>query len=108
MIQGAQLIGGAWRGVKPGFAAVNPRTGQIIAPEFGEAGAEEVAAAMAAATEAFDYLRAARTDWAAGLLERMAEEIGKLGEELIDRAHEETALPGARLVSERGRTVNQL
>jgi alpha-ketoglutaric semialdehyde dehydrogenase len=108
MIQGAQLIGGAWRGVKPGFAAVNPRSGQIIAPEFGEAGAEEVSAAMAAATEAFDYLRAARADWAAGLLERIAEEIGKFGEELIDRAHEETALPKARLVSERGRTVSQL
>jgi alpha-ketoglutaric semialdehyde dehydrogenase len=38
----------------------------------------------------------------------VAEEIMALGQPLLERCAEETALPGPRLVSERGRTVNQL
>lgn len=42
------------------------------------------------------------------LLERIAEEIEALGEELIELAGRETHLPPARLASERGRTTGQL
>ena len=108
MIQGAHLIDGTWRLGRPIFPAVNPRTGQIIPPEFAQAGADEVSAAMAAAAAAFDALRPERPDWPAFLLEKIAEQIANLGDELLDRANQETALPNPRLISERGRTVNQL
>src|SRR5205085_3630948 len=39
---------------------------------------------------------------------KIAEEIMVLGDELITRAHAETALAEARLTGERARTVNQL
>lgn len=44
----------------------------------------------------------------AEFLERIADGIAALGDELIQRAHEETGLPEARLEGERGRTINQL
>ena len=44
----------------------------------------------------------------AAFLERIADEIAALGDELINRAHLETGLPPARLTGERARTMNQL
>jgi alpha-ketoglutaric semialdehyde dehydrogenase len=44
----------------------------------------------------------------AHFLERIAEEIKALGDELIETCSRETALPKARLEGERDRTVNQL
>jgi len=44
----------------------------------------------------------------AELLEKIAEEILALGDELLQLASRETALPVARLTGERGRTMNQL
>jgi len=42
------------------------------------------------------------------LLRTIAEEIERLGDELLETAHWESNLPLARLTGERGRTVNQL
>ena len=42
------------------------------------------------------------------LLEKIAEGIEALGDELLERTHQETALPMARLQGERGRTCGQL
>ena len=44
----------------------------------------------------------------AEFLERIADEIQGLGDELIQRANAETALPEARLTGERARTIGQL
>ena len=44
----------------------------------------------------------------AEFLETIAEEIMELGDVLLEKTHEETALPMARLTGERGRTCTQL
>ena len=108
-ITGDNLIGGepATSGGAT-FRAVNPATGTELEPKFREAdeavvdralrGAEIVAAAYASTSPA------AR----ARFLRAIADEIEALGPDLTDRAHQETALPAARLESERGRTTGQL
>ena len=44
----------------------------------------------------------------AAFLEKIADEIMALGDELLQRAHVESGLPIDRLTGERGRTVGQL
>ena len=88
--------------------AVNPATGEEMEPDFIHAIEAEVQRAAERAEKAqVDMLRInplAR----ARLLRRIAEEITALGDSLIERCRLETALPEARLISERARTVNQL
>ena len=62
----------------------------------------------ALAEAAFDPYRAASLDQRAAFLDTIAEEILALGDELLERAGAETALPRPRLEGERGRTVGQL
>lgn len=88
--------------------AVAPATGERIGPAFGGATAEDVADACAAAASAFRPFRAAGLERRAAFLEAIAEEIEALGDALIERAVLETALPPARILGERGRTVGQL
>lgn len=88
--------------------AVAPATGERIGPAFGGATAEDVADACAAAATAFRPYRAAGLERRAAFLEAIAEEIEALGDTLIERAVLETALPPARILGERGRTVGQL
>lgn len=90
------------------FRAINPVDGKTLPPDFFVSTEREVAAACEAAD-------AAAWGWAwepferrALLLEAIAFEIEGLGDELIERAHAETALPIARLQGERGRTCGQL
>ena len=89
------------------FQAVNPSTSELLEPVFHEAGAAEVDAAMQAADAAFDALRNAPVETRAQLLEALAENIQALGDELLHRAHAETALPMARLQGERARAIGQ-
>ncbi len=56
----------------------------------------------------FDTYRATTPEQRARFLESIAEGIEALGDELVQRAHAETALPIARLQGERGRTAGQL
>jgi NADP-dependent aldehyde dehydrogenase len=60
------------------------------------------------AEQAFEEYRKQPPEKVAGFLEQIAQEIDLLGDELIQRANAETALPEARLTGERLRTVNQL
>ncbi len=89
------------------FHAINPSTGKRIDPAFCEADADLANEALLAADGAFDALRTATPETRAQLLETLADEILALGDDLLQRAHEETALPLARLTGERGRTMNQ-
>lgn len=68
----------------------------------------DVERACMRAEAAFDPYRAAGLEQRAAFLETIAEEILALGDELLERAGTETALPRPRLEGERGRTVGQL
>jgi NADP-dependent aldehyde dehydrogenase len=109
---GRNLIEGRWIGAategEATFEAVNPATGEPIAPTFVEATADDVDAALSAARAAFLAARERDTRWPAELLEAIASQIEALGDELLERGEQETALPRARLTSERSRTCAQL
>ncbi len=108
MLDGASLIGG--EAVRGGdlFRAVDPSTGELIAPEFAGVGAAEVAQACALAAEAFDTYRETDPEARARFLETIADHIEAVGDALIERAMVESGLPRARLEGERGRTCGQL
>ncbi len=96
---------------KPGgktFHAVNPATGEALAPAFHEASADEVDRALHRSNHAFAVYRGQSGAERARLLETIATEIEALGDALLQRAHAETGLPLARLTGERGRTCGQL
>lgn len=91
------------------FRAVDPATGTALEPPFVDATAAEVDRAVAKAANAFPAFEAAGRESRARLLEAVAERLEGMGEALLARAEEETALPAAtRLAGERGRTCGQL
>lgn len=92
----------------PGFTAVNPVTGEVLAPEFRDATPSEVDAAMRLAALAHPGLESAGRALRGDLLDRAAAAIEALGETLLSRAATETGLPIARLEGERARTCSQL
>src|SRR5438093_1429859 len=89
------------------FHAVNPALGSRLEPGFLEATESEIGQALSLAEEAFAVYRQKSPEERARFLERIAGEIQDVGDGLLRRAAEETGLPEARLVSERGRTVGQ-
>src|SRR5262249_18468723 len=90
------------------FQGFAPATGNLIEPQFEEATADHINQALESAERAFHEFRGIPAEKRAAFLEKIAEEILALGDELIERAHLETALPKDRLTGERGRTANQL
>ena len=88
--------------------AFNPSLGEHLEPPFYEATPEQIDRAMQSAALAFQQYRRQSPEEIASLLEKIAEQIDALGDELIDRANSETGLPDKRLRGERVRTVNQL
>lgn len=105
MIIGKHLIAGQWVGGGDSFAS-DPAHGP--AHDFAVGTAAHVDAAAEAAEEAF-----ARFGWSsraerAVLLRRIADEIDARGDAITGIGTQETGLPEARLVGERGRTVGQL
>ncbi|NIE64662.1 aldehyde dehydrogenase (NADP(+)) [Burkholderia sp. Ax-1719] len=104
MLLGAQAV----RGQAGEMRAFAPALGKDIEPSFGLGGKAEVTRACELAAQAFDAFRAAPHETRAKLLEAVADRIVGIGDELIERAHLESALPKARLEGERGRTVGQL
>lgn len=90
------------------FAAINPATGTPLSVIFHEASELEVAQAVTLAERAFPIYKQKTPEEIANFLEKIAEEIFNLGDTLIERAMQETALPQGRLQGERGRTTNQL
>jgi NADP-dependent aldehyde dehydrogenase len=90
------------------FQAFNPREGSAIAGKFHEATDAEIAKAAELAARAAEKLQELGAAETADLLEAIAMEILALGDELIEKANEETALGLDRLRGERDRTTNQL
>lgn len=69
---------------------------------------KEIDTILHQATEAFRIYRTRSGKQRSAFLELIASEIESLGDTLIKKAMEETNLPEARLIGERGRTCNQL
>jgi NADP-dependent aldehyde dehydrogenase len=108
-LSGLNLVAGKWVGAgQKTFSNSNPATGEKLVPEFREASDQEVESAAAQAAAAFDVYQRTTPEQRSTFLRRIAEEINNLGDELIQRAKAETALPEARLNGERERTTGQL
>ena len=90
------------------FRAISPLDSTSLEPAFHTTGTKEVDAAMNQAESAFASYRETTGAQRAVFLERIADEIVALDDELLKRAALETGLPEARLIAERGRTVGQL
>jgi alpha-ketoglutaric semialdehyde dehydrogenase len=108
-LHGKNLIGGkavASANTKT-FSGINATTGETLTPVFHEATPAEADQALALAEKAFEEYRAKSPEEVAQFLNRIAEELLKLDDQLIERANAETALPAQRLVGERTRTFNQ-
>jgi alpha-ketoglutaric semialdehyde dehydrogenase len=88
--------------------ATSPLDSKPLTPDFHLSGEKEVNAAMELAAATFDTYRETTCEQRAVFLERIADEIMVLGDDLITRAHQETGLPEARLTGERARTTGQL
>ena len=90
------------------FQAVNPATSEKLATLFTEANDAEIHQAVALAEQAFHAYRACSKDDRAAFLDRIADELLTLGDDLLQCANAESGLPLDRLTGERGRTMNQL
>ncbi|MHC4404493.1 MAG: aldehyde dehydrogenase family protein, partial [Planctomycetota bacterium] len=90
------------------FQAVNPATGETLAPPFHHATREEVEEALELAQLAYEARGSVDSARTAAFLQRIADEIEAVGDALIERCGEETGLPSGRLVMEQARTTGQL
>jgi 2,5-dioxopentanoate dehydrogenase len=106
------LIAGQWRSAKATgtFKAEDPAAGQPLAEDYPVSSWDDVDAALAAATEAMPALRATPPESLARFLTRYAERIEGRAEEIVSRAHRETALPRSPRLAEveLPRTTSQL
>jgi 2,5-dioxopentanoate dehydrogenase len=108
-LHGKNLIGGKVAAASAkSFSAFDAASGEKMSPQFFEATTAEADEALKLAEQAFEEYRALPPQRIAEFLDKCAEEILKLGDELLRRANQETALPEPRLVGERARTMNQL
>lgn len=108
-LEGKMLIGQqAVRGQRDAIFAINPATNHRLEPAYPGGTQENVDNACQLAWDAFDIYREIRLGDRANFLETIADNIESLGDELINRAVEETGLPHARIQGERGRTCQQL
>jgi alpha-ketoglutaric semialdehyde dehydrogenase len=90
------------------FQGINPATGETLPGSFKEATSDEVAKACEQAAEAFLEYRKKSGAEKADFLDKIADEIEAIGDELLQRAQAESGLPLPRLTGERGRTTGQL
>jgi NADP-dependent aldehyde dehydrogenase len=90
------------------FFAFNPASGQRLDDSFLPASPEDVNLSVHLASEAFNVHRRASGKERGAFLRKIAARIESIAEDLIERAHLETALPKARLQGETARTCGQL
>lgn len=108
-ISGKQLINGEWVDGEAGsYQAIDPSTGEALAPVLSKASSQQVTTAVAAAATASGEFRRSSLEKRADFLRACAEEIMALGDTLVERAMAETGLPRVRIEGERGRTCGQL
>lgn len=108
-LTGHNLLGSyKTRGTQKAIQGVNPATTETLEPSYLGSTPQVVDEACALAWSAFRTYRNSAPETRAQFLECIAAEIEALGDQLIERAMQETGLPRARLEGERGRTCNQL
>jgi len=108
-MDGRNIIGSEYvEAADSSFRALNPHTGLPLEGEFYPANSNDVDAALKLADAAFKTYKNLHKDKKAAFLRAIGEEIVATGDVLIQRACEETGLPAARIIGERGRTVTQL
>lgn len=108
-ITGANFIGfGKSKNGTNKIFGKNPIDNSNIPTEFSEADLEEIHTTVELAEKAFKNYRKKADASRAAFLREIANEIEKLGDQLIQMACLETALPEARILGERGRTTGQL
>lgn len=108
-LQGRSLIAGNWTdGTNGSVTAVNPATEENLAPDYSLVSSEQLQEATAAASEAFETYSVLEPSARADFLESVADAIEARREAIVERAHQETGLPDARLNGETSRTANQL
>lgn len=90
------------------FRGVDPVKNVELETIFHDATSEEINAAAELAESAFVEYRRKSAKERAAFLTAIALEIESLGDELLNQAALESALPIARLIGERGRTTGQL
>ena len=108
MITSNIIAGKPTQGSGQTFTAHNPGTLSTIQGNFEIATLENVNQAVSAAKDAFHTFKNTSGAKKAELLRLIAEEIEGLGDELIQRAMQESGLPEGRFKGERGRTCGQL
>ncbi|WMY77907.1 aldehyde dehydrogenase (NADP(+)) [Citricoccus sp. I39-566] len=86
----------------------NPATNEPLEPAYSLIENEQLVRATGAAEEAFASFSTLDPETHAGFLERIADNIEAVKDELVARAMTETGLPEARLTGETGRTTGQL
>ena len=108
-ISGKSIIGFS-RGASNGamFHAVDPVTGENLEPAFHSASSEEVDGAVQLAAEAFETYGRATGRQKGIFLSKIAANVEDIGDDLVGRASQETALPAPRIKNEIARTCNQL
>jgi len=108
-MDGRNLIGYKYSAMaKEILSSFSPAKRRTIDGAFHIATTEEIDEAMNLATSAFTTYRQTSGKDKAKFLNAIADEILILGDELIERAMEESGLPQGRITGERGRTIGQL
>jgi len=108
-ITGKNIIGSMFSATgNETFNAVNPATTEKLPGQFHLITADEASAVAAKATAAFKIYSKKTAEEKAIFLDTIADEILAVGDELLNRAIQESGLPLARLTGERGRTMMQL
>ncbi|THV22187.1 aldehyde dehydrogenase (NADP(+)) [Peteryoungia ipomoeae] len=102
---GKHLIAGTWIASTDTFAS-SPATGP--SHTFSKGTPALVDQAVKAAEEAFETYGYSTREERAAFLDAIAEEIDARGDAITEIGSQETGLPEARLIGERGRTVGQL
>jgi 2,5-dioxopentanoate dehydrogenase len=109
MLTGHSIIHGeSHQGNAGTFSGFDPSTGTTLEPIYHYASLEDLALAADLADEAFAIYRNLPGKDRARFLRHIATGLDSVAADVIDRAHDETGLPEARLKGELARTVNQL
>jgi NADP-dependent aldehyde dehydrogenase len=108
-LTGQMIIAGALvTGTGEEIRGFDPAKGAAIEPGYRYGDASHVAAACAAAAEAFPAYRATTSERRAQFLESIADNLDAIKAALVVRAVTESGLPKGRIAGEVGRTTGQL